>query len=202
MASLPDLSLEIKCGGIVAGVDEAGVGPWAGPVVACAVILNHKFIPEGINDSKKIPAAKRVTLYDEIRKNAHTGIGIGTVEEIDSLNILGATKLAMLRAVEMLGNISINMVLVDGNRPPALKFPTESVVKGDSKSLSIAAASIIAKVTRDKIMCELASAHPQYGWERNSGYGTKHHKEALAKHGITEHHRRSYKPIRELMECL
>lgn len=202
MANLPDLSLETKYGGIVAGVDEAGVGPWAGPVVACAVILNPKFIPDGINDSKKVSSSKRAALYEEIQKNSYIGIGISTVEEIDSLNILGATKLAMLRAVEMLGDIAISMVLVDGNRPPTLKFPTMPVIKGDSISLSIAAASIIAKVTRDRIMCELACLHPQYGWERNSGYGTKHHHEALAKHGITEHHRRSYKPIRELMEYL
>ena len=199
MASLPNLSFEILAGGVVAGVDEAGRGPWAGPVVAGAVILNQKRIPSGINDSKKLSAIKRELLYEEILQSARTGIGISTVEEIDKLNILEATKLAMQRAVEMLGN-DIILVLIDGNKAPTLNFPTQTIIGGDTKSLSIAAASIIAKVTRDRIMCELGEANPEYGWERNSGYGTKHHIEALAKYGITGHHRKSYKPIRELLE--
>lgn len=199
--SIPDLSLEIAAGDVVAGVDEAGRGPWAGAVVAGAVILNHNRLPIGINDSKKLSAAKREILYEEILQTARTGIGISTVEEIDRLNILEATKLAMQRAVAMLGNININMVLIDGNKAPILPFPTQTIIGGDGKSLSIAAASIIAKVTRDRIMCELAAQHHEYGWERNAGYGTKQHQEALAKYGITEHHRKSYKPIRELMDA-
>jgi ribonuclease HII len=201
MVSLPNLLFEIQSGGIVAGVDEAGRGSWAGSVVAGAVILNQKYIPEGINDSKKLSAAKRELLYEEILQNARTGIGISTVEEIDEVNILEATKLAMQRAVAMLGN-DISLVLVDGNKAPALPFPTQTIIGGDAKSLSIAAASIIAKVTRDKIMQELGGINPEYGWKNNSGYGTKHHIEALAKYGITKHHRKSYKPIRELMENL
>jgi len=200
MVKLPDLSFEIAAGGIVAGVDEAGRGPWAGPVVAGAVILNHKKIPEGINDSKKIPAEKRKILYEKICEHSSTGIGISTVEEIDKLNILNATILAMHRAVEMLGNINIAMVLIDGNRGPKINFPIKTIVGGDALCLSIAAASIIAKTTRDKIMQDLSREHPEYGWESNFGYGTKKHQEALAKHGITRHHRRSYRPIREILE--
>ncbi len=200
--TLPNLSLEIAAGGVVAGVDEAGRGPWAGSVVASAVILDQKNLPDGINDSKKLSAAKREILYKKILETARTGIGISTVEEIDKLNILGATKLAMQRAVAMLGNIDINLVLVDGNAAPELPFPTKTVISGDAKSLSIAAASIVAKVTRDQMMCELAQEHPYYGWEKNAGYGTKHHQEALAKYGVTAHHRRSFRPIRELMENL
>jgi ribonuclease HII len=196
----PNFSLEISAGGIVVGVDEAGRGSWAGSVVAGAVILNPRYLPIGINDSKKLSAAKREILYKEIIQTSHTGIGISTVEEIDRINILEATKLAMQRAVAMLGNINIKLVLIDGNKAPLLPFPTQTVIGGDGKSLSIAAASIIAKVTRDKMMCKLAEEHPVYGWERNAGYGTKHHQEALAKYGITEHHRKSYKPIRKIIE--
>lgn len=201
MANLfPDFSLELSAGGIVAGVDEAGRGPWAGPVVAGAVILDQNRLPNGINDSKKLSSAKREALYEEILQNARTGVGISSVEEIDEINILEATKLAMQRAVAMLGNIDINLVLIDGNKAPALAYKTQTVIGGDAKSLSIAAASIIAKVTRDRIMCELAQIHPEYNWENNSGYGTKKHIEALAQYGVTKHHRKSYKPIRELLE--
>lgn len=195
----PNLFFERETEGIVAGVDEAGRGPWAGPVVAAAVILNQTEIPDGINDSKKLSAQKREYLYKEILENSKNGIGIASVEEIDTLNILEATKLAMCRAVSMLGDIDIKMVLVDGNKAPDLKFPAKTLVGGDSKSLSIAAASIIAKVTRDRIMCKLAEEYPQYGWNRNSGYGTKKHIEALQIHGVTPHHRKSYRPIRELL---
>ncbi len=199
MANQPDLSIEIVAGGIVAGVDEAGRGPWAGPVVAGAVILDQKNIPNGINDSKKLSAIKREKLYEEILQSARTGVGISTVEEIDKYNILEATKLAMQRAVSMLGS-DMTLVLVDGNKSPSLPFPTKTVIGGDAKSLSIAAASIIAKVTRDRVMLDLGRTHPEYGWEKNSGYGTKYHIEALAKYGITIHHRKTYKPIRELLE--
>jgi ribonuclease HII len=196
---LPNLALEISAGGIVAGVDEAGRGPWAGPVVASAVILNQKRIPSGINDSKKLTTAKRESLYERILECAVVGIGISTVEEIDALNILGATKLAMQRAVSMLGRTEITMVLVDGNQPPALAFKTQAVIGGDEKCLSIAAASIVAKVARDRMMCELAEIHCEYGWETNVGYGTRHHQDALAKYGVTNHHRRSFRPIKELL---
>ncbi len=196
----PDLSLEKSIGGIVAGVDEAGRGPWAGPVVAGAVILNYDLLPNGINDSKKLSVSKREYLYNEILQNAKTGIGISSVEEIDRLNILEATKLAMQRAVAILNEKNINMVLVDGNKAPILSYNTKTVIGGDAKSLSIAAASIIAKVTRDRIMYELAEIHSEYGWEKNSGYGTKRHIEALMRYGVTEHHRKSYKPIRELLK--
>lgn len=199
MAELPNLSLEISVTGTVAGVDEAGRGPWAGPVVASAVILDHKRIPHGIDDSKKLPQSKREVLYERILESAVVGIGISSVEEIDVLNILGATKLAMQRAVAMLGSHEIALVLVDGNQPPALAYPTRAVIGGDAISLSIAAASIIAKVTRDRMMCELAEIHREYGWETNSGYGTKHHQNALAKYGITNHHRLSFRPIKELL---
>lgn len=196
--SAADFSLELQAGGIVAGVDEAGRGPWAGPVVAAAVILYPTRI-DGIDDSKKLTAAKRDALYDAIRAHACTGVGIASVEEIDRLNILAATMLAMQRAVAALGTAP-HLALIDGNKAPVLACHTQTIVGGDAKSLSIAAASIIAKVTRDRMMCELAQRHPHYGWERNAGYGTKHHQDALAAHGVTPHHRRSYAPIRALLE--
>ena len=195
----PDLSLEIEAGGVVAGVDEAGRGPWAGDVVAASVILDYNNVPSGINDSKKLSSIKRYKLYEEILQSAKTGVGIATVKEIDRINILEATKLAMQRAVMMLGDVDINLVLIDGNRAPKLQFPTKTVIGGDAKSLSIAAASIVAKVTRDKMMYELAEIYPHYGWDRNAGYGTKHHQQAISQYGITEHHRRSFRPIRELL---
>lgn len=202
MVKLPDLSFEKSAGGIVAGVDEAGRGPWAGPVVAGAVILNYNKIPEGINDSKKIPYAKRKILYEKICEHSCIGVGISTVEEIDRLNILQATLLAMHRAIENLGNTNINLVLIDGNKAPKMDFPTKTIIGGDALCLSIAAASIIAKTTRDRIMQDLSHEYPEYGWESNFGYGTQKHQEALAKHGITRHHRSSYKPIRKLLGCL
>ena len=194
----PDFSFELTAGGIVCGVDEAGRGPWAGCVSASAVILDAKNIPKGLNDSKKLTHAKRELLYAEIMASAKVGVGIATAGEIDQINILEATKLAMQRAVANLG-ITPDLALIDGNKAPALPCKTQTIIGGDAKSLSIAAASIIAKVTRDRMMCELAVAHPEYGWERNAGYGTKHHQQALAKYGITEHHRRSFKPIRSLI---
>jgi ribonuclease HII len=194
----PDLLLESSYSGLVAGVDEAGRGPWAGPVVAAAAILSSKHLPTGINDSKKLTAGKREALFAEIMANATIGVGHASVEEIDELNILGATKLAMRRAVEALGVTPV-IALVDGNRAPALPCPVQTVIGGDAKSLSIAAASIIAKVTRDRIMTELAAKHPGYGWERNSGYGTAQHQKGLAELGVTEHHRKSFKPIRTLL---
>ncbi|NBX03227.1 MAG: ribonuclease HII [Alphaproteobacteria bacterium] len=196
----PDLSIERTHTGIICGVDEAGRGPWAGPVVAAAAIIDASNIPAGINDSKKLTAAKRDALFDHILACAKTGVGIASVEEIDTLNILGATKLAMCRAVENLG-VAPDVALVDGNRvPEKMRCRVQTVVGGDALSLSIAAASIIAKVTRDRMMEELAREYPGYGWEKNAGYGTALHQAGLAKYGVTPHHRRSFAPIRVLLE--
>lgn len=201
--NFPDFLLEIAAGveggSVVAGVDEAGRGPWAGPVVAGAAILDCKNIPSGLNDSKKLSAARRTALFNEIIETAKVSVGLASVEEIDSLNILAATKLAMHRAVAGLG-IAPALVLVDGNQAPKLECLVQTVIGGDAKSLSIAAASIIAKVTRDRLMEGLSREHPHYGWEKNAGYGTRAHQDGIAKYGITEHHRRSFRPIREFLE--
>jgi ribonuclease HII len=187
----------------VCGVDEAGRGPWAGPVVAGAAILDPNTLPGSLrmelDDSKKLKAQKRQSLFDLLLEHAVTGIGIASVEEIDDLNILQATMLAMSRAVADL-DVTPGMVLVDGNRLPTLPCPGLSIVKGDGRSLSIAAASILAKVTRDRIMSELAESHPGYGWQHNAGYGTSKHQQGLAQFGVTEHHRRSFKPIAKLLD--
>lgn len=193
--SAPDLEFERGFGEIIAGVDEAGRGPWAGPVVAAAVILNRNNIPDGLNDSKKLRAAKREKLFLAIDQTSHVGIGIASVEEIDQLNILQATFLAMQRAYKMLGTTP-DMALIDGNQLPKLPCLARAIIGGDARCPSIAAASIIAKVTRDKIMTALAGEYPEYGWDRNAGYGTAQHIKALEEHGITPYHRRSYKPIK------
>lgn len=197
----PDFSreLEARSSGLwpVAGVDEAGRGPWAGPVVAAAVVLDPHIIPDGLNDSKKLSATARDQLFDEIIETADCACIAGPVERIDRDNILAATLWTMSQAVAGLSP-SPQLVLVDGNRLPALACEARPVVKGDALSLSIAAASIIAKVTRDRIMADLAAQHPGYGWERNKGYGTREHADALARLGVTQHHRMSFKPIREL----
>lgn len=195
---MPDFLLEAELPGIVAGIDEAGRGPWAGPVVAAAVILQQNAIPQGINDSKKLSSSKRELLFHAISANAIVGVGMSSVEEIDQLNILGATKLAMLRAVEALP-VMPDFALVDGNQLPALPCQARAVVKGDDVSLSIAAASIIAKVTRDKIMRMLDAEYPGYNWANNAGYGTKDHQEGLKRLGLTPHHRKSFKPIQQLL---
>ena len=197
---MPDFSLESAHGGLVAGVDEAGRGPWAGPVVAAAVILHPARIPGGINDSKKLSPARRDALYDVILDHAiASGVGIATVEEIDEINILAATMLAMQRAVSLLSPAP-TLVLIDGNRAPALPCAVQTVVGGDATSLSIAAASIIAKVTRDRVMAELSRQYPGYGWEKNAGYGTAAHQQCLAERGLTPHHRKSFAPIKALLE--
>lgn len=187
----------------VVGVDEAGRGPWAGPVVAGAAILDPGTIPDelrdSLDDSKKLKGDKREHLFGLLEAHAQTGVGIATVEEIDEMNILSATMLAMQRAVASLSP-KPGFILVDGNRLPDFACPAEAIVKGDGRSLSIAAASIVAKVSRDRIMCDLAAIHPQYGWERNAGYGTKQHQAGLASFGVTEHHRRSFAPIRKILE--
>lgn len=196
---MPDLSLENAQKGTVCGIDEAGRGPWCGPVVAAAVVLGENF-PDGMNDSKKLSEKKREELFEQIMESCQVGVGIASVEEIDQINIGKATKLAMTRACENLPN-KPNYALVDGNQLPELPCKAQYVIKGDSVSLSIAAASIIAKVTRDRMVLEMAQEFPQYGWEKNKGYGTKDHSQALEKHGITPHHRKSYAPIKKLLNA-
>ena len=199
----PDLSLESAAGGRVAGVDEVGRGPWAGPVVAAAVIFGTDGPPPSlrtlITDSKLLKAERRVALQPAILAHADAALGIASVAEIDSMNILQATLLAMRRAIARLTRVP-DHALVDGNRAPQLPCPVQTVTGGDGKSLSIAAASIVAKVARDRHMARLARLYPGYGWERNAGYGTAEHQVGLARLGLTPHHRRSFRPIRELVE--
>ncbi|MBK1870405.1 ribonuclease HII [Taklimakanibacter albus] len=183
----------------VAGIDEAGRGPWAGPVVAAAVILDPDDLPDGLNDSKKLTHARRAELHDIILAKAEVGIGIVDVAVIDRDNILQATYAAMIQAVAALASAPL-FALVDGNRAPKLACPVETVIEGDGKCLSIAAASIIAKVTRDRMMVDLDQQYPGYGFAKHKGYGTAEHQEALARLGPTTHHRRSFEPIRVLFE--
>jgi ribonuclease HII len=201
-ASTPDLLFEIEAGAPhirVCGIDEAGRGPLAGPVVAAAVILDHDCFPDGLNDSKKLDEEKRETLYAELVTCAHFGIGIASVEEIDEINILWASMLAMTRALAALPHVP-HFALIDGNRlPKQMPCPARAIVGGDGRALSIAAASIIAKVTRDRMMEELARAHPGYGWESNRGYSTPSHFAGLKMYGVTPHHRRSFAPIRNML---
>lgn len=182
----------------IAGVDEVGRGPWAGPVTACAVILDPQNIPTGLNDSKKLTAKQREFLYPQIMETALVSICHVEVDEIDAINILQATFRAMERAVAQLPKP--DHILIDGNKiPPNLPAPATCVIKGDSKSVSIAAASIVAKVTRDKLMLDLSKSCPGYGWETNAGYGTKMHQLGLQNLGVTPHHRRSFKPIHNIL---
>ena len=178
----------------LAGVDEAGRGPLAGPVVAAAVILDCRRVPRGIDDSKKLSPAARADLCHKIRAVAHVGVGIATVEEIDEINILWATMLAMERAVAALA-LEPAMVLVDGNRCPRWDRPSQWVIGGDALCLSIAAASIVAKDERDRIMAGYDAHHPGYGWAQNKGYGTPAHLDALARLGPSPLHRRSFAPV-------
>ncbi len=183
----------------IAGVDEVGRGPLAGPVVAAAVVLDLRAIPEGLNDSKKLTAKRRDTLNDHIREAAEVSVAEASVEEIDDLNILRASHLAMERAVAAL-NPQPDFLLIDGNMiPRGLGLPSQAVVKGDGRSVSIAAASIIAKTWRDRLMVDLAQQHPGYGWETNAGYPSKQHKDALRNLGVTPHHRRSFKPVHNIL---
>ena len=182
----------------IAGVDEVGRGPWAGPVMVCAVILDPMHIPAGLEDSKKLSAARRMTLAKQIEDYAQVSIATASVEEIDQMNILAASMLAMQRALA--GLAKVDYALIDGNRlPDPLPCPARAIVKGDQKSASIAAASIIAKVTRDAYMCNLATQFPGYGWESNAGYGTKLHKIGLQELGVSPHHRCSFKPIHNML---
>jgi len=199
----PDFSFEqtaINRGLVhIAGVDEVGRGPLAGPVTAAAVILDPSRIPEGLNDSKKLTAKRREALYDQIMEVALVSIAEASVEEIDRLNILRASHLAMERAVAGLP-ISPDHVLIDGNMiPSALTISSECIVKGDARSLSISAASIMAKTWRDRGMWDLAQQFPGYGWETNVGYPSKSHKQALQNLGVTPHHRRSFKPVHNIL---
>ncbi len=193
----------------VAGVDEAGRGPWAGPVVAAAAILSDEsgaiLRAAGVDDSKALSKTKRQRCFDIICEQQDRGtlsfaLASADPAEIDEHNILGATMRAMTRAVTALPGTP-NRVLIDGNRmPPDLPCPGETIVGGDAKILSIAAASILAKITRDRLMAALAELHPGYGWERNAGYGTAEHRQGLESLGVTIHHRRSFAPIREILE--
>lgn len=185
--------------GLVAGVDEAGRGPLAGPVVAAAVILDDMQPIDGLADSKKLTARQRDKLYDEIRAKALCcSIAEASVEEIDEINILQATMLAMRRAVEGL-RLKPSMVLVDGNRLPVLKVPAEAIVKGDAKVAAISAASILAKVHRDRLCEQLDEAYPQYGFAGHKGYPTVDHVAAIKQHGVTPAHRRSFGPVRVVL---
>jgi ribonuclease HII len=183
----------------IAGVDEVGRGPWAGPVTACAVVLDPNNIPDGLADSKALSAKKRASLFEPILESSDVGIAHVSVEDIDRINILNASLLAMKLALEGLPS-QAQFALIDGNKtPPNLTMPSECLVKGDARCLSIAAASIVAKVTRDRMMVALAQQFPGYGWETNAGYGTKVHQEGLERHGVTQHHRRSFKPIHNIL---
>jgi ribonuclease HII len=181
-------------GGPVAGVDEAGRGPLAGPVVAAAVVLDPQAIPDGIADSKALDAKTRRSLYQAIIATAEVGIGVAGVDRIDADNILNASLWAMTQAVAGLVR-QPKLVLVDGNKAPQLECSARAIVQGDAKCLSIAAASIVAKVTRDAMMAEIARDYPHYGFDRHKGYGTREHHEAIARHGVTPHHRRSFRPV-------
>jgi len=200
---MPDFSFENEHIGLVCGIDEAGRGPWAGPVTAGAVIFNQENLSsslvESLNDSKKLSAKKREALIDQIKAQSIWAVGEASVAEIDELNILNATYLAMRRALQGLSQIP-DYALIDGNRMPReLGVPGEPIIKGDGLSCSIAAASIIAKVTRDHQMAKLAIDFPGYGWEKNAGYGVKRHQEGLATLGVTPHHRKSFKPIKKIL---
>ena len=183
------------------GVDEAGRGPLAGPVVAAAVLLDRRRVPRGIDDSKRLCAGRRKDLCEALRNAARVGVGVATVEEIDRINIYWATMLAMERAVEALADhgVAPAMVLVDGNALPKWRHAAKAVVSGDALCLSIAAASIVAKHERDRMMLEYDRQHPGYGWASNKGYGTAQHREALARFGPTPLHRRSFAPVAQAL---
>lgn len=193
-STMPCYSREAAYAGRVAGVDEAGRGPWAGPVVAAAVVLDPKCIPDGLNDSKQLTFERREALWAMLIDCAEYGVGIASVEEIDTINIHWATMLAMERAVAALAR-EPHHVLIDGNRKPRWERSCETIVSGDALCVSIAAASIIAKVTRDRLMIALAESHDGYHWHTNMGYGTPDHARGLAAHGVTPHHRRSFAPV-------
>jgi ribonuclease HII len=203
----PDYSRELSLGADrgqrIAGIDEAGRGPLAGPVVAAAVVLHRDRLPNaiaaGLDDSKAVARPRREALADALPDHAEVAVGIASVAEIDTLNILHATMLAMRRACDGLSTPP-DAALIDGNRAPVLPCAATAVVRGDGLSLSIAAASLVAKTHRDRIMAGLARAHPGYGWERNMGYGTREHRAALHRLGITPHHRKTFRPVIEAIQ--
>ena len=183
----------------VVGVDEVGRGPIAGPVTAAAVILDPANIPDGLNDSKKLSAKKRQALLQLVLETAEVSVAHASVEEVDALNIYHASHLAMVRAVQGLA-VPPDYALIDGNKiPKDLTIPAEAIVKGDARSVSIAAASIAAKISRDAIMESLAQQYPGYGWEQNAGYPSPAHKRALLELGVTPHHRRSFRPVHNIL---
>ncbi|ROS01034.1 RNase HII [Sinobacterium caligoides] len=195
-----DLFSPSREGSLTAGVDEVGRGPLAGDVVTAAVILDPDQPIDGLNDSKKLSEKKRELLFDEIKqKSLSWAIGRASVEEIDQLNILQATMLAMTRAVEALP-IQPDRVLVDGNRTPVWRYQSEAIIKGDGKVAEISAASILAKVTRDRELVELDKRHPEYGFAGHKGYPTKKHLDAIAEHGVLIEHRRSFGPVKRALE--
>lgn len=201
-----EIEKSLGLNGLIAGFDEAGRGPWCGPVVAACVCWPELQVPtelaNTINDSKKLTAKKREALYPKIMaSNAIIGVGQASAEEIDEINILQASFLAMHRALEQVRSNGFNPIfgLIDGNRLPTWDIPCQAIIGGDGKSLSIGAASIIAKVTRDRLMADLAKEFPAYGWERNAGYGTTEHIRALQEFGPTIHHRKSYAPIKKIL---
>lgn len=202
-AAVPDYAFEAEAtaAGLdrIAGVDEVGRGPLAGPVLAAAVILDPARIPPGLRDSKRLTAARRAVLHDAICASASVSVAEASVAEIDALNILQASMLAMRRALAGL-RPAPQFALVDGNRlPDGLPCPARAVVGGDARCLSVAAASIVAKVRRDRIMADLARDWPGYGWQANAGYPTAAHRAALARLGVSPHHRRSFAPVRKIL---
>lgn len=201
--TLPDFTLETAAlargFACIAGVDEVGRGPIAGPVTAAAVILDPDCIPDGLNDSKKLTEKRRAALFDVIMDSAEVSVAHCTVEEIDHHNILRASHIAMCRAIDGLPRPPDHL-LIDGNMIPRdLTLSAEAVIKGDGRSVSIAAASIVAKQTRDAIMRDLAQHFPGYGWESNAGYPSKSHRDALLNLGVTPHHRRSFRPVHNIL---
>ena len=206
-ALMPNLEYENKIGGMVCGVDEVGRGPWAGPVLSCAVILKDNDLPinikEVLDDSKKLTNKKRLALFEPLKYHCHYYIATASVDEIDELNILQASLLSMKRAIEGLNKTLENKIshaLIDGNQKVDISIPQTTIVKGDSTSFSIASASVIAKVSRDLMMIELAKKHPYYRWERNAGYGTRDHIQGIENYGICQHHRKSFAPIKKAMQ--
>ena len=199
---LPDFATERAAGGTVAGIDEAGRGPLAGPVVAAAVILEPGAVAaglfRGLDDSKALSPVRREELFDALRRGARIGLGAASAREVDARDVLRATMRAMQRAVAALG-VTPDLALVDGDRAPELPCPARPMIGGDGRALSIAAASVAAKVTRDRIMTALAARYPGFGWERNAGYGTAEHRRALRRLGATPHHRLSFAPLVKML---
>jgi ribonuclease HII len=205
---MPDFKIERRCTGLVCGIDEAGRGPLAGPVVAAAVVLDPRRFPkslrDGLDDSKVLSIEEREACYGALQRCvargvAYVGVGAASVAEIDRINILRAALAAMARAVAVLG-VRPDIALVDGNIAPPVECAVKTVVDGDALSFSIAAASVIAKVTRDRIMRGLAPRYPVYGWSTNVGYATPEHGDAIRRFGVTPHHRRSFAPVRLAIE--